>query len=127
MTFKVRDARLGDKSFIFSTWLLGLYHGNDWFKEIDKGIYFSTYKLIVEHLLINSRVMVACLPDDEDVVLGYIVFKENVIHWIFVKKPWRKLGIAKLLFPSGITVCTHLTKAGKAIKPKNISFNPFFI
>lgn len=125
MNVVIRQGRESDRSFLFSTWLLGLYHGNDWFKEIDKTVYFKVYKAVVEGIIAHSRVDVACLPDDEDVVLGYVVYSGNTLHWIFVKKPWRKLGIAKKLMPQGITTCTHLTKIGKSLRPVNVSFNPF--
>jgi GNAT superfamily N-acetyltransferase len=125
MKIKLRQAKPEDLNFIYSTWLLGLYHGNDWFNDIPKQIFFDNYKKVVEHRLMTSSVTVACLGDDDDVVLGYCVHRENTLDWIFVKKAWRRLGIAKSLLPIDVVQCTHLTKLGKKLKPEHIVFNPF--
>ncbi len=120
-----RPATLADKNLIFSTWLLGLYHGNELFHEVPKDIYFAEYKKVVTHLLMKSQVTVACLKDDPDVVLGYVVTEGATLHWVFVKKAWRKLGIATTLVPINIKRVTHLTKLGKSLKPKEFIFDPF--
>jgi GNAT superfamily N-acetyltransferase len=121
----VRGLLPEDLPFIYSTWLLGLYHGNSWFKLIDKTVYFEHYKKIVEALLITSMVQVACLESDRDVIVGYSIHRDNRLHWIFVKKAWRRLGVAKALMPEGINTVTHLTGLGKTLMPKEWVFNPF--
>lgn len=124
--YNIRDATKEDESFIYSTWLLGLRHGNDWFLSIDKERYFQCYKRIIGVLLENSAVKIACLNDDPDVALGYVVYHNNTAHWLFVKKAWRRLGIAKALYPKEITRWSHMTKLVKKLKPKNVIFDPFF-
>jgi hypothetical protein len=118
-----------DVHFIYATWLRGLYYGNDWFREIDQDIYFNAYSKSIENILSRTHVKidVSCLKDDQDVVLGYVVYEKHVMHWIFVKQPWRKFGIAKDLLPKDIQIVTHLTKVGKSLKPQNWIFNPFLI
>ncbi len=125
----VRDFLPGDKSFILATWLRGLRYGNDWFLAIDSSSYFTTYHRVLEQLLSspNSTIKVACLKDDTDVILGYSVYKRDRLDWLFVKKAWRGIGIAKQLVPNDIKVVTHLTTVGRSIlsKSPNIIFNPF--
>lgn len=121
----LRIAVPDDANLIFSTWLLGLYHGNNLYHEIPKEIYFSEYKKVVTHLLGKSEIVVACLKDTPDVVLGYVVTQGTTLHWIFVKRAWRKLGIATMLMPANITKVTHLTKLGQSLKPKGVVFDPF--
>lgn len=124
-----RDYVPSDKSFILATWLRGLRYGNDWFLAIDSTAYFQTYHRVLEQLLAspNSTIKVACLKDDSDVILGYSVYKKNRLDWLFVKKAWRGIGIAKQLIPQDITVVTHLTTVGRSMlkKSPNIIFNPF--
>lgn len=68
----------------------------------------------------------ACLEDEPDVVLGYVVASPGVVHWIFVKKAWRELGIARKLFPQEITRVSHLTKVGEILMKKyDLYFDPF--
>lgn len=117
----------GDRNWIHSTWLRGLYYGNAWFREIDKEAYFTHYSKILMDILSRPTldIKIACLKEDPDVTLGYSVFESIVLHYIFVKPAWREIGIAKDLLPSKIEFVTHLTKVGKAIKPKEFKFNPF--
>jgi hypothetical protein len=42
-------------------------------------------------------VRVACLPDAPDVILGYLVREGHIVHWAYVKKPFRRLGILRAL------------------------------
>ena len=126
--FEIRSSYESDRNFIYSTWLRGLYYGNDWFKEIPSDIFYKNYQLVIDEILKRpkTQISITCLIDDKDVILGYSVFEESTLHYIFVKDSWRKMGIAKMLAPNPITVCTHLTSVGKNLKKKyNIIFNPF--
>lgn len=123
----IRAAQESDLPFIFSTWLKGLYHGNEFFSLINKEAYFSNYHAVVTQILMRSTVQVACLIEDPDVVLGYSVSKGGTLHWVFVKKAWRKLGIAKMLVPASIDTVTHLTKIGQSLRKPGWAFNPFQI
>lgn len=124
-TIQIRDVRKEDLPLIYSTWLLGLYHGCEWFSRIKKDSFFKNYKLALERLLPRCTIKVAVLSDDDDVILGYVVYRDSTLDWIFVKKAWRKMGIAKMLLPQGINNCTHLTKVGRSLKPKEWTFDPF--
>lgn len=110
-TWIIRLGRPEDRPLIYATWLRGLYYGNKYYKTIDQSAYFATYPKVLEHLLNNSSVQVACLSSDPDVVLGYVVYKGDTVHWIYVKRAWRGLGIAKSLFPPIVNIVSHLTDA----------------
>lgn len=120
-----RDSSPEDMNFIYSTWLRGLYFGNDWFREIDQDTYFKAYQLVVEQVLTRSKVQVICLRDDHDTILSYCVSEGTKLHYIFTKPVWRKFGLAKQLIPKDIDTVTHLTNVGRSIKPKGWKFNPF--
>jgi len=128
--------RLGteeDKSFIFSTWLKGLYYGDSWFSNIPKDVFMQHHHPVIERLLVDPAVIVtvACLKDDPEVILGYAVqtLDGSTVHWCFVKKSWRNIGLAKNLISAKVTAATHLTKAGLSILRKHpgIVFNPYKI
>lgn len=125
----IRPSEPGDHNFIMATWLRGLRYGNDWFEAIDSEIYFRVYGLFIEKIIAdkNTSVNVACLKDDPDVILGYSVSSGPVVHWVFCKKSWRNIGIAKSLVPKTIEKVTHLTSVGRSIlrRSPNVKFDPF--
>lgn len=126
----VRTAVAGDRNFIYSTWLLGVYYGDTVFKEMKKDAFMKHYHDIIDQMLGHSNVTVkvACFKDDPDTILGYAVtnLDSTVVHFTFVKAPWRKIGLAKMMLGSEIKVATTLTKLGLSImRRKDIEFNPF--
>lgn len=133
---KTQTKQEGFESFekiIYSTWLKGLYYGNDWFKEMPSKIYFKHYHKVIERILNRPHVVIrfAYLKEDQDIIVSYAVlekaFGSNILHWVFTKSAWRKFGIAKLLLSEKIDYYTSLTKIGKNIKPIEWEFNPFLI
>lgn len=129
-----------DKNFVLATWLRGLYYGDSFYNSIPKAIFMENYHSILEgFLIINAdNIVIACLKEDPDVILGYSVVRQvkigeadiSVLDWIFVKTAWRGIGIAKMLLPKKVNACTHLTKLGASIIKShdlNIIFNPFLL
>lgn len=120
-----------DRNFILATFLRGLYYGDTWFSEIDKRVFMETYNKVVNHIIDapSTSITVACFADDPATILGYAMVGSGTnLHWVFVKKKWRGIGIAKDLVPSSIKNVTHVTKVGLAIiRKKGLAFNPFLI
>ena len=126
--YTIRDAIKADESFIFATWLKSLYFGDSWFSHTEKNSFMKNYHKLIESLLSQDgiQVKIACLKEDSDVILGYSMYKNNTLHYVFVKKDWRKAGIARALVPNHISTTTHATKVGLSIlKKKNLIFDPF--
>lgn len=128
----IRDVKAEDRNFLLATWLRGLYYGESWFSLINKNVFMAHYHKVINYLLDspNTTIKVACLKDDPEVILGYVVLSKSpgVMHWVFVKKAWRKIGIGKLLVPADTKIVTHLTKAGLGyISNHSIDFNPFIV
>lgn len=125
----IREGRVEDWNFFYSTFLRALYYGDSWFKEIPKDIFMENYHKVADVLLAKGILKVACLKEDPEVILGYALFSSQypALHFVFVKSAWRGIGIAKSLVPKETKVATHLTKVGLSILKKNpsITFNPF--
>lgn len=89
----------------------------------------ENYHKFLENLLTSPgvEIKVSCLKEDEDVILGYCVYSNTVMHWTFTKRAWRGIGVARSLSPANLTAVTHLTDVGKKILPKlpGVYFNPF--
>lgn len=126
MGIQIRSGKAEDYPFIVSTWLKGQHFGNDWFAAIDKNAFYTNYSRYIDNLVAKSTVLVACLSEDEDVILGYSISSSQALHWVFVKKPWRGQGIAKSLVVGPISVITSITKPGLAIaKKQGWKFDPW--
>lgn len=129
--FDVRDGNQNDKNFILATFLRGLYYGDTWYSLIPKQIFMDNYKHVAEKLITSPNIIVkvACLREDPAVILGYSVLSSDfkTIHWVHVKKAWRKRGIAKTILPQYPTYITHLSSLGKNLMTKfeTAVFNPF--
>jgi hypothetical protein len=128
---KVRDYLPEDKNFIYASWLRNLYYSDAGFKDVPKDVFMKNYHDILERILNSTavKVKVACLNDDESVILGYSVLSEisPTLYWVFVKAAWRRIGIAKSLVPSDTKVVTHLTAVGRSLIKKHpgVVYNPF--
>ncbi|GAC1503744.1 MAG: hypothetical protein NVS1B10_08880 [Candidatus Saccharimonadales bacterium] len=127
MQIAIRASKDTDMPFVYSTFLRGVYFGIPYFRQCDKVAFYKNYSAYLDALLPKCAVKVACLADDPDVILGYVVLQGSALHWAFTKQVWRSQGIFKQLL-AGQTVkeCTHLTNVGSKIASnKQISFNPF--
>ena len=123
-----RDRLPADINFIMATWLRGLRYGNDWFELIESEAYYANYHKVIESLLAKPgvKVQVSCLKDDPEIILGYSVVEGPKLHWLFVKKPWRMIGIAKSIVPVDVSIATHVTVIGRSLMQKRkMVFNPF--
>ncbi len=124
----IREPQPEDINFLLSTFLKGLYYGSKFWGLVDQEAFFQNYEPFVKQLMLRSDVKIACLEEDKDVILGYSISRSNVLHFLFVKKSYRKLGIGKLLYPAGIDTVSHITDQGDSMRRKlNLKFNPFLI
>lgn len=126
----VRLKEPSDDAFIYQTWLNGLRYGNPFYRKIEKSIYDKEYTKVISALIqYKPTVLIACLKDQPDVIIGYSVINADRLHWIFIKKDWRGLGISKMLVNRDeIKSFSHLTILGQTIwkeKLKHLIFNPF--
>lgn len=137
-----RDVQPSDMSFIYRSVLMGTYHGNrskknnkddfgcpiDFFSSINQDIFMKEYHNFLELQFIrpNTSIRVACLVEDNDVILGFSIYREKTLHFVFVKPDWRKIGIATDLVPNEIVSVSGFTRVGDIIRrKKQWSFNPW--
>lgn len=103
-----------DKDFIYASWLHNYKHSSKFAQRIRNDLYYFWHEKLITAILsrTNTHVSIACLPEDPEVILGYIVTEQYnvlgelrpVIHFCLVKEKWRKMGIAKgLVSFSGVT------------------------
>lgn len=102
---QIRPARFSDRSYCLKTWLSSYSHS-----PVARALganYYRAWSGVVEEQYLKSQVLVACLVDDPDSVVGFIVIGpqggsgerryDYAIHYLAVRERWRNQGIAKLL------------------------------
>lgn len=127
----IRGYQDSDKHLILSTMLRGLYYGNSFFTNIQKDVFFKEYSEIAHKMLFkrSNSLTIACSMEEPTVVLGWalISLDASVLHYAFVKEPFRNKGIAKRLIGSNkIEIVTHITDLGNKIRrAKGWTFDPW--
>ena len=128
----LRPGKAADLNFILSSWLQSYRIG---MKNISNAVYYDNMRPLAMKVLECSSVLIACAPDDEDQILGFVVFRRQydlaIVSYLYVKQSHRKLGIADHLFQHAaagdeVTIATHfLPWLDAAFKKRSIVFNPF--
>lgn len=102
--FKIRYGVPADIPFIASSWSKS-YQSSAAVRNVRTSLYFDRQKQTILHLLQRSQCLVICLREDEDAILGYVVFEKDVLHFVYVKEAWRKHGIAtRLVSAAGLDI-----------------------
>lgn len=139
---EIRLGQQGDKSFILDSWLKA-HKKSHTHRDVPDEIYYHHQEPIINSLLSQSFVIVACSPHDHDQILGYCIAQPAqghvcVVHWINVKQVYRKLGIGSVLMAEARTRCnaapglpvvmTHISKSFKWLEKKwEIVYSPYLI
>jgi GNAT superfamily N-acetyltransferase len=98
----LRNLRPDDYNFVLSSWLKS-YRNSRFGKGFTNEVYYRSQTDAILGLLSTARVVVACDPTDERHVFGYAVGQESPdgaqfwLHYCYVKKFYRRLGIARQL------------------------------
>ncbi len=126
----LRPAEENDISFVFNSWLRS-YQSSDFAKGIPPKLYFPHHHQIIERILQRGgKLTIACLQDEPSAILGWLCIEGKVLHYVYVKKPYRQLGIAtKLIDGNRFVVYTHQTYAtGFLKKPLGpAAYDPYMI
>jgi hypothetical protein len=108
-----------DKNFICATWLNSYFTSSRFAKRITHRIFKDYHSEVIERILTNPKteVLIASSIDDPDTIFGYLVFqkyKTPILHYVYVKHAFKKMGIAAELiqkadvgFPN--IIVTHWT------------------
>lgn len=111
-----------DAPCLFSTW-----RNNLWFDiQRDENHADQFYKAANRHIKYilgepDTKVRIACLKEDPDIILGYSVINKTNLEWVYVKEDYRNKGIATLLTKQAKTISIPATRLGEKIaKQKNL-------
>jgi ribosomal protein S18 acetylase RimI-like enzyme len=91
----IRPPKQDDSAFIISSWVSSFQQQLDPFVTIKTVA--KSYRPHIERCLSKSSILVACLTDDPDCIIGYIAFDDEAVHYCYVKYACRRQGIATKL------------------------------
>lgn len=115
--FVVRKASPADVPFVTNSWLKS-FRSNPHVAGIPNQVYYHQQHLILEKIVPQSMVLVACNELDPTQILGYlcaqIIHKNLVLHYFYTKGPFRRYGIATKLFDTALDLYSRMTDINEA-------------
>lgn len=109
LNIQVRPFKISDFPFIVSSWAKSYKMMSYFAKRVNHETFFVHHPQIISGILDlpMTKVHVAVSPDDPDQIIGYCVAsavrapdedkQAVVLHYIFVKKEFQKVGVGKRL------------------------------
>jgi len=92
-----------DLPLIYDTWRNNFRRDSLPWSRVSVHVWEPAFTRCIDRLLANSRTVVAVTPDDDDEIMGYLVYQPDALVWAFVKPPYRREGIFwSLLRASGL-------------------------
>ncbi len=83
-------------------------------RHLDRERLAAGHRELVPQLLARSRVRVAVPEGHPDLILGWAACEADCVHWLYVKKSFRRQGIATVLLEDAapLRLYSHATKPG---------------
>lgn len=127
----LRPAVDSDLSFFFSSTLQSYFYSSPTIRGLLPSVYYPAHKALLYKLLARSKLEMACSAEDLNIILGFALTEGLDVHYMYVKRAFRRFGIAReLLRNIGYSFqASHWTDDLNAIarhKP-GIVFNPYLL
>lgn len=138
INFELRGFETEDLNFIYSSWLKS-HRDSQFAKNVPSDLYYHYQKDLIDRILERSQVLVAVNPDLPSQIFGWSVGEQrgniHILHYVYVKYPYRKLGIAKALAGPFVhanggrpTLCTSRTWKGRQSPFEGrLIYNPYLL
>lgn len=125
--FVVVDGIHNAKNLIYATWLRSYQASSPATKTIPREQFFSGHHQVLDRIFSRSpEVRLAVLPEDPEVVLGWLVREKSIVHYVYVKPAFRRYGIARaLLGEQPWDTYTHHTYALRELPISHATHNPY--
>ena len=128
----------GDVPFVMSSWLASFWDTGLARSGLSKGAFQDVHRRLVNAIVQRAPCAVASWESDPSVILGWVCFElhPNILHYVYVKEPFRQSGIASSLiesvFPGHLDVMvTHKTPKWELVasrfEGKRFEFNPYVV
>jgi GNAT superfamily N-acetyltransferase len=92
----LRPMRSSDEGFVFKGWHRS-YLDSDLARAPSTDAYYDAQRAVIATCLARGTVDVACWPEDEDHLLGFVAHAGAVVHYVYVKETFRRRGLGRAL------------------------------
>jgi GNAT superfamily N-acetyltransferase len=112
---ELREMRETDRHFVLSSWVRSFASKSSDARDYEgpaRGLFSADYAPVVRALVARSTILVACLKDEPDTVIGWLAVEGDALHYALVKPRWRRLGVAAWMlkdYAALAVVTTHRT------------------
>ena len=101
----LRQLQPDDLAFVKRRWAGEMRH-SPWYRCVPSPVYWGSQYKTIEALLSQSTCILAVDPADTNHLYGVIVCQKSkersILHWLFVKSEYRKLGLGSELLNAGL-------------------------
>jgi len=96
---EVRLGRAQDAAFIYATWLKSYKHESQFARRISNAVFYKWHHMAIDRIAgRGGRFYIAHSKGDPDTILGFICVEgAGLVHYCYVKKTFRNMGIATAL------------------------------
>lgn len=137
----IRSAEAGDLNFVLNSWLKR-YRDAIRARFVSDKVYYAVQHEVITKILQQPGLvaLVACNAAEPNQIYGYVIAEKNhivpdlmLVHWIYVKGPFRKFGLAKSLLSAlpqdrSNVHYTHRTRNVEFLdKNQQAIFNPSYV
>lgn len=130
----IRDVEDTDYGFILKTWTQEHHKTHPW-NFVPNAIYFPNQTNLINSILKDCPVLVACLDDEPNQIVGYLVGKPHdkdniIVHYACVKGIFRRVGVLRQLlsaldYQNKNINCSHYFELFKKLKDRySLIFDP---
>lgn len=128
----MRTGTSEDFSFVFATWLRSYKHSSHFAKRIPDRTFYVRHHAVIERILARgAELLVACPADAPETILGYLVREGATLHFLYVKGPFRRMGVAKALVgeyrPEQFTHWTNDLDHVRKMVGEGVQYDPYLI
>lgn len=121
-----RRATSDDLRFVRDSWFES-YRRGGFAPEIGFDLFSEGHRHVIDCLTVDATVRVAYALNAPDEIVGWVCHGKDVVHYVYVKSAYRKLGIAEALVNTGFKFYSHQTRAGIQLAKKyGFRYNPYF-
>lgn len=123
LPMRIRPATENDRRFVVNSWF------ESYRPHVDAGfdVFAAGHRRHMDALFaVCPPPSVACDLEDPDTIFGWALAKGAHLHYVYVKQPFRRLGVAKALVVPAVKWYTFETPAGLTLaKSLQLRYDPW--
>ena len=131
VTFRPLDP--DEMGFVMDSWFRS-YRNSEWAGVIPNHLYYPTMREMLASLISRGAKILAAIAvtEEGERVIGYVCHEnkkmETVLHYLYVKDPYRRAGLGKKLVSLATEgpylLYTHRTRLSRFVLPHSARFVP---